>query len=78
MHDGEEESDVIVALRRASENMEVEVMEMRSPRKVTVEATEWRLKAGEAMDLAMCWDLRGEDRRNKAWGHIAEKKGNGW
>ena len=45
---------------------------MFSPPRVTLEAPEYGLKPGEAMDLLTGWDFRRAEDRRKAWRYIEE------
>lgn len=70
----DEDGDLIMKLCRLSEKIEVELMEMYSPPRVTFEAKNWGLRPGEAMDLLNGWDFRREDHRRAAWKYIDEHK----
>ena len=63
----DDEGDVIMALRKVSQKIEEDLMEMYSPPRVTEEAKEWGRKPGEAMDLTTGWDFRKEEDRKRAW-----------
>ena len=52
----------------------VEVMEMYSPPRVTVEAKDWGLKAGEAMYLVTGYDFNKIEDRTRAWEAIVGDK----
>ena len=52
----------------------VDVTEMYSPPRVTIEAKKFGLRPGEAMDLLTGYDFDREEDRKKAWEHIETEK----
>ena len=46
----------------------VDIMEVYSPPRVTVEAKKFGLRAGEAMDLVTGYDFNQAEDRKKVWG----------
>ncbi len=55
------ETGTVAALRKLS----VDIAEIYSPPRVTVEGEKWRLRPGEAMDLTTGWDFRNAEDRNR-------------
>ena len=62
------DSDIVNSLKN------IDITEMYSPPRVTVEGEKFGLKAGEAMDLSTGWDFRRKDHRDLAMRHVLEKK----
>ena len=50
----------------------VDVMEIYSPPRVTVQAKKFGLRSGEAMDLATGYDFNKPEDRDKVWKHWKE------
>ena len=67
---GEVDTDITMELRRLS----VDVMEMYSPPRVTLQGEKCGLKIGEAMDLTTGWDFRRLEDQQKALKYIDEYK----
>ena len=62
------DTEIIQALRH------VDIVEVYSPPRVTEQASKYRLRAGEAMDLTTGWDFRRAGDRRKAERYIDEHK----
>ena len=62
------DTEVVQALRR------VDVAEVYSPPRVTIQAKRYGLRAGEAMDLSTGWDFRRREERRRAEQYLDENK----
>ena len=67
-------AEMQIGLVRELMQASVDIAEMYSPPRVTIEAKTFGLKAGEAMDLTTGWDFSTEEHKRKALRYIEEHK----
>ena len=63
-----------VAMVSLERLLAIDVAEVYSPPRVTVEAAKFKLQAGEAMDLTTGWESNKEDERNRAEQYVDREK----
>ena len=67
-------ADAALCSGRGSPSVQVDVAEVYSPPRVTVEASKFGLKPGSAMDLRTGYDFTKKEDRDRAWRKLEEEK----